>query len=631
MANYRDSSKSCGFTEAAIRSRATSTRTNPWKVRCLNESGHEHGDRTPSAYYYADTGWYGCHACDASGFATDRLKTTRKKSMRQGNEPARQGYLIPSDAELVATYDYKQFDGNHVHRVQRWEWYVNDERKKSFRPQHRLADGGWVNGAGKEPWQPYNAHLVAEAKHIFIAEGEKCADALNASLPQGSVALTSAFGSKSAHKTDWSAVINTRARITLVPDSDDAGEHYKESVVALLGRTDIQVMRMPDGYHDIADFLQDEGRKLSLLESSPYKRPGIADSLDTIAERAIEWLWTGMLPRRKMSMLIGKPGVNKSTLALWLAARLSCGEIKGEKVPPCNVLIYSSEDDTEDTILPRVRRMGAQLSNVHRLRAPGDDQSPFDFTKSDHVAALVGSASEYDLIILDPVIDICGDRDVNSAPVVRRAIATIIDPLCRKGCAVLGVHHERKDARRDDFLPDRAAGSHAWSARARMMWLLHKAEKYECSEEARKRDLGNNAEHYGVLTQIKTNIAKPNTAYHVEMPQKDGFITVEVGEAFQMSPNEALAQYQRPTQASAQERLAEYQLQTAETSIRRALDAVKAIFDENDSKRIVSYDLHSAVKERAGVGRRTATDAINGVTMKTREGQVWYCSYISST
>ena len=77
------------------------------------------------------------------------------------------------------------------------------------------------------------------------------------------IATTSAHGSKSAHKTDWSPVAGKE--VVILPDNDDAGWRYADEVVAILGRLSpipiikiVKLPALPEG-GDIADIVASEG------------------------------------------------------------------------------------------------------------------------------------------------------------------------------------------------------------------------------------------------------------------------------------------------------------------------------------------------------------------------------------
>ena len=84
-----------------------------------------------------------------------------------------------------------------------------------------------------------------------------------------------------------------------------------------------------------------------------------------ITPEPIDWLWEGWLATGKLHILAGAPGTGKTTVALAFAATISCGGRwpDGARADPGQVLIWSSEDDAKDTLVPRLIAMGANLNS----------------------------------------------------------------------------------------------------------------------------------------------------------------------------------------------------------------------------------------------------------------------------
>ena len=83
----------------------------------------------------------------------------------------------------------------------------------------------------------------------------------------------------------------------------------------------------------------------------------------------ITWLWPGWVPAGKLTILAGAAGTGKTTLALALAAVLTAGgrwPDGSEYKQLGNVLIWSSEDVADDTLVPRLIASGAdQIGRAH--------------------------------------------------------------------------------------------------------------------------------------------------------------------------------------------------------------------------------------------------------------------------
>src|SRR6516164_1475079 len=99
---------------------------------------------------------------------------------------------------------------------------------------------------------------------------------------------------------------------------------------------------------------------------------------DRVADEPVSWLWPNMIPLGKLVILDGDPDVGKSLIALDWCARLSTGRPfpDGQPSPgPCNALVLSAEDKASDTIVPRLRHLGADLSRIAVWQHDGDDEA----------------------------------------------------------------------------------------------------------------------------------------------------------------------------------------------------------------------------------------------------------------
>jgi putative DNA primase/helicase len=72
-------------------------------------------------------------------------------------------------------------------------------------------------------------------------------------------------------------------------------------------------------------------------------------------------------------MFIGDPGLGKSLVTLSIAATVTRGDawpdLPSHSQPAGSVLIFSAEDDPEDTIMPRLDQAGAVTSRVRIVKA----------------------------------------------------------------------------------------------------------------------------------------------------------------------------------------------------------------------------------------------------------------------
>ena len=102
----------------------------------------------------------------------------------------------------------------------------------------------------------YRLPDLKDASRVYVAEGEKTVDAARSI---GLTATTSAHGSKSPHKTDWSPLSGKEC--VILPDNDDAGLDYASGVTELLLQLApvplikvVELPGLPPG-GDIVDFI----------------------------------------------------------------------------------------------------------------------------------------------------------------------------------------------------------------------------------------------------------------------------------------------------------------------------------------------------------------------------------------
>src|SRR5438874_1699415 len=86
-----------------------------------------------------------------------------------------------------------------------------------------------------------------------------------------------------------------------------------------------------------------------------------------VVARPVVFLWPEILPLGKLVLLDGDPDLGKSLIALDLCARLSTGRPFPDGRPgpgPANALVLSAEDNSADTVVPRLQRLGADLERI---------------------------------------------------------------------------------------------------------------------------------------------------------------------------------------------------------------------------------------------------------------------------
>lgn len=256
----------------------------------------------------------------------------------------------------------------------------------------------------------------------------------------------------------------------------------------------------------------------------------------TIKPVAIRWLWPGWVARGKLTVLAGAGGSGKTTLAIGLIGTVTnCGRWPDGEIcsEPGNALIWSSEDDPADTLVPRLMAAGADLGRVHIIegrvnsageREPFDPAADFDLLRD--AVEQIGGAS---LLLLDPVVNVV-KGDMHRANEVRRSLQSVVDFAEAHQCAVLGISHFSKGSGASSPA-DRVIGSQAFGALARAVLVAAKQEDSDVR----------------VLARAKSNIAddQGGVGYVIEpCTVGDGIETTRVlwGDRIEGSAREILAE-----------------------------------------------------------------------------------------
>jgi hypothetical protein len=85
--------------------------------------------------------------------------------------------------------------------------------------------------------------------------------------------------------------------------------------------------------------------------------------------RPVRWAWEGRIPIGSLTSLTADGGMGKGTLAAWIAARLSRGELPGNYfgTPVTIFVIGTHEDGVGDTWVPRVKAAGGDVTRIASL------------------------------------------------------------------------------------------------------------------------------------------------------------------------------------------------------------------------------------------------------------------------
>ena len=454
-------------------------------------------------------------------------------------------------------YPYRLANGTVLFHKVRLDPPPGSNDEKFIRPIHH--DGTrWRKGEPSKPAEGKPLYLLPEllaadlSYAAYVVEGEKAAHA----LAKTGVAVTTSGAANSAGAADWTPMQGRSVRIW--PDNDQAGARYGVDVAKRLGALgcamevlDVAGLGLPhkaDAWDWIEQHVGATTTDLDALPWKPWKATGQAPAgaapslclirADELTPQCVDWLWHGWLARGKLHVLAGAPGTGKTTIALALVATVTCGGRwpDGTHCAPGNVLIWSGEDDPEDTLLPRLIAMGADRSRVYFIGEVTADGVRRAFNPAEDIATLEAEArciGNISLLVVDPIVSaIAGDSHKNAE--VRRDLQPLVDLGGQLHCAVLGISHFTKGTAGRDPV-ERVTGSLAFGALAR---LVFGAAKVTSADGKAQR----------IFARAKSNIGPDGGGWVYEIRQDEleghpGLFASQViwGEALEGTARELLA------------------------------------------------------------------------------------------
>ena len=186
--------------------------------------------------------------------------------------------MKPKHGPPVGQWAYHDADGKLVALVLRFN---GPDGSKEFRPVS-LHDGRWFLKGPAMPRPLYGSPDVANAGTVYIAEGEKTADAVRS---LGLVAVTSMNGALSPHKTDWTPLAGKN--VVILPDNDESGQKYAAAVTAILAKLlpspTVKIVELPgqtDG-DDLVEWIAAHGDAAE-PDAVRQELEALADAVDAI-------------------------------------------------------------------------------------------------------------------------------------------------------------------------------------------------------------------------------------------------------------------------------------------------------------------------------------------------------------
>ncbi len=234
--------------------------------------------------------------------------------------------------------------------------------------------------------------------------------------------------------------------------------------------------------------------------------------LDQIPPASTDWVWDQRIPEGELTLLAGREGGGKSTIAYELAAQLSRGDLAGDFYDqPSGTIIVATEDALDRTIVPRLMAAKADLTQVVQVtvQVTVEDEEEYkdEVTLPIDLVLLHDAIQERNvrLIILDPLLSRLDIRlDTHKDAEVRKALEPLVELAHECECSVLGIIHVNKGSGTDAL--SRIMGSRAFTAVARsVLYVIEDPEDEDVQVIGRpKSNLGGNApsQSFRIVTEV---------------------------------------------------------------------------------------------------------------------------------
>ena len=364
---------------------------------------------------------------------------------------------------------------------------------------------------------------ITDDRWIFVVEGEKAADRLTRADLVGTCSPHGAgkWVGHDARKREYEKTL-TGARVAILVDNDDAGRSHASDVArSLYGKAaDLKVIEFPelDEKADVFDWFEsghtasellainratpswvppaDNGHKPALavvpavdhpIPSAPFGGDGdgaaptddepkiVFTRASSVTIEPVRWLWKARIPLGAVSLLVGRGGLGKTTIAISIAARVTRGICEGDRYEaPADVLMASAEDHPGRVLVPRFKAAGADLDRVHFVHVdlPSDETErdislPVDIPKLNDALEPLNAA----MLIFDPVVAYLPQNvDSHRQQDVRRVLSRLGQLGEDHDLAVWGIMHLNKSDRYEVL--DRISGSNAFGNAARSVFAV---------------------------------------------------------------------------------------------------------------------------------------------------------------
>ena len=169
--------------------------------------------------------------------------------------------------------------------------------------------------------------------------------------------------------------------------------------------------------------------------------------------KIITWLWPDRFAIGKLGLIVGLPDEGKGQILSFFCAAVTTGgdwPMDEGRAPKGNVILFSDEDDPNDTLVPRLAAAGADLARVHIIKmVRHEEEKERLFSLVTDLEALrkkISSVGDVRLVVIDPITAYLGFGTIDSFRTadVRAVLTPLVTLAAETKVAVIAVMHFNK-------------------------------------------------------------------------------------------------------------------------------------------------------------------------------------------
>jgi AAA domain len=371
-----------------------------------------------------------------------------------GIERARPNGEDRAKRKIVATYIYRDEEGQPLFQVRRWD-------PKDF-TQARYDAGNWISGPGCMRGVRIVAYRLnewlAESGTVYVVEGEKDCDRL------WSLGLPATCNPTGAGK--WRAEFNAHFAdrdVVIIPDMDDTGIAHARSVGASLRGDNIEHVRIAElsGAKDISEWL-DQGHSIYELHPIPFSEwinPRQTKPLSYTLLRDLKphlrsnEIVKDLIPRRGFGEVHADSGAGKTAiivdLLLHVAAGISYRNRRTERQPVAYIAL-EGHGGIDNRVIAAAAEIGITDAPFALVKSSDSFRDPEAAERAGKIAAELAQnfGGDNPIIAIDTYTAALGAGGSDCDPVAVSEFIANVQKHLLTGCTTLILHHFGKDSSR---------------------------------------------------------------------------------------------------------------------------------------------------------------------------------------